>query len=176
MRRAREGCNTHQAAAASRLGLNRATLNAYESGRANPSESRTWEILDTLALGDPVQGERPALLVSYSLFGQRLLPWEGRLLSFSAIENAQRAADELDDCGLERVVIVPAWPSAVASLLEHARAGLAGPEEICEFETLGSPIEDVLAGSLVEVAREAQENLRSLFERRPTPRPASPSP
>jgi transcriptional regulator with XRE-family HTH domain len=165
VRRVREGTNSRQADAAGKLGLNRATLNAYESGRVVPSERRLWRLLEVLALGEAVPGDRPVLLVSFSLLGQRFLSWDGRLLSFSAIENARRVADELDECELERVVIVPVWPSAVDELLRARRPQDISSAGLAEFETLGRSLEDVLAESLDEAVRDVAPDLARLSTR-----------
>ena len=120
--RARRGTSLAQADAARKLGLSRATLCVYEKGEVKPSERKTWEIVAGLALGEPAVG-RPKLLLSFALFGQRFLSWGGRLLVLAELDHAQRLADELDDCRLERVVIVPVWPSCVDEIVKREFEG-----------------------------------------------------
>jgi hypothetical protein len=90
----------------------------YEVGGVAPSARKVWELLAGLALGEPTSG-RPLLLLSFALLGQRFLSWDGRLLVLAELDHAQRLADELDDCRLERVVIVPVWPSFVDEIVRR---------------------------------------------------------
>jgi transcriptional regulator with XRE-family HTH domain len=159
--RARQGSGRPQAEAASVLSLTRGTLNAYESGKRAPSEQKTWAILAGLALGERSPGEeRPCLLLSFSLAGQRLLSVGDAVLAFGSLAHVSRAADELEACELERVVVVPAWGSFVDSVLagNSGRPGTSG--RLVVFEQLGRGLEDVLA----EALRELVVNVRPWFE------------
>ena len=135
--RARRGTDLPQADAAAKVGLSRATLCSYESDRVTPSERRTWDLLADLALGDQIPGERPLLLLSFALFGQRFASWRRDLLVFREIHQAQRLADEFDDSLLERVVIVPCWRSHIHKLVERFGCGeVVFEERDVDFETL----------------------------------------
>src|SRR2546421_9815842 len=95
--RARAGSGKTQAKAAASLGLSRGTLNVYESGKVAPSPRKAWEILAGLALGTRSRSEqRPLLLVSFSLVGQRFLSVGATLLAFEELEPAAWFADELE--------------------------------------------------------------------------------
>jgi transcriptional regulator with XRE-family HTH domain len=157
VRRAREGSGRTQAEAARALGFGRATLSIYESGRSVPSQGKLWQILAGLAIGNRAAEElRPHLLVSFSLAGQRLLAVGGALLDFASPENAAAAADELDDCQLDRVVVVPAWTSALTNVLS-VNAGRPGTSAgVVVFEELNRPLEDVLDQALRELIEHVQ--------------------
>ena len=149
--RARRGAGRSQAQAAAEVCLARATLNNYESGRATPSERKTWELLTGLALGDAVAGERPTLLVSFALVGQRFATWRTGLLAFREIAHAQRLCDHLDLVPLERVVVVPVWPSAVGELLaRHERT--SGEARVVFFEDTDHGFDELVLGVLGELS------------------------
>ena len=118
--RAREAAGLRQVDASRVLGLSRGTWNLYESGRVVPSERRTWEVLSDLARGERASG-RPRLLVTFALFGQRVLSWRGGILVLSAIGDAAMLVDELETCRLERVLVLPVWPSALEELVRDDR-------------------------------------------------------
>jgi transcriptional regulator with XRE-family HTH domain len=157
IRRAREGSGKTQANAAGAVGLGRATLSIYESGRTIPSERKTWELMVGLALGDRAEREElPHLLLSFSLLGQRFFSYDGALLEFASLANAARAADALDDCGLERVVLVPAWGSMLEDVLEAnvGRGGTSG--NVIVFEELRYSLEEVVDQALRELIGQVQ--------------------
>jgi transcriptional regulator with XRE-family HTH domain len=158
--RARAGVDLSQVAAAERAGLTPATLCCYERGRVNPSAKRTWRLLERLALGDPIPGTRPVLLVSFRMFGQRFATWRGRLLMFQEVENAERLANEFEDCQLERVVIVPCWPSRVSELLG------CEPSPDQTFEASGIDADELVQEVLDGLACDARAWLRMALPRR----------
>jgi transcriptional regulator with XRE-family HTH domain len=159
MARARQGSDRSQAEAARQLRLSRATINNYESGHVEPSEPKKWELLAGLALGEPTPGERPKLLVSFALLGQRFASRRGGLLAFGEIAHAQWFADALENCQLDRIVIVPVWPSRVRELLEREGSRIGGAELVV-YEELALTLDELLADVQAELFVRASDWLR----------------
>jgi hypothetical protein len=117
-----------------------------------PSERRTWAALSDLARGEPAPG-RPKLLVTFALFGQRVLSWRGGILVLSALADAAMLVDELETCRLERVLVLPVWPSALEELVreERQRGGegraITYTDERVEFDDLVREVFRELAAS-----------------------------
>jgi DNA-binding XRE family transcriptional regulator len=152
--RARSGSGRTQAAAAATVGLSRATLCAYETARVQPSERTTWRLVGRLALGEPVDGERPSLLVSFALFGQRFVAWRDGLLVLTEIDHAQRLADALVACRLERVVIVPCWPSKLKELIRDLRLEHANLDPVV-FDSSGADFPELARDVIGSIAAAA---------------------
>jgi hypothetical protein len=100
------------------------------------------------------------LLVSYRLLGQRFVSWRGGLLVVRELEHAERLANELDDCQLEGVVIVPCWPSYISDFLRyHALAGVNVFEDF-EGVTTDVLVADVFAQLASDARAWLSETLR----------------
>ena len=156
--RARRGVGVSQARGAALLGLSRATLNNYERRRVTPSERKMWELLAGLARGESVAGDRPLLLVSFALCGQRFASWRGQLLAFRELDHAQRLLSELDDCDLEPVLVLPAWPSAVAeAVAKNGRIGWS------VFEDSGVSLDDLVSEVFSELAADGRRWVAERF-------------
>jgi transcriptional regulator with XRE-family HTH domain len=155
-----------QSDAAKRLQLKRATLNNYEKGQRMPSELKTWDLLNRLALGMFIPDARPLLLVGFSLFGNRLVSRRGELLCFKEIPDARRLADELDACSLEQVVVVPAWPSFVEEMVERERAA-TGRGGAVMFDDRHLSLDVIVTEVLEELSVQAVSWMRESLAGRP---------